>query len=133
MKFTEAKLEDVIIQLLEKQGYPHNIGSDIERGSRGNEEVLIKADLRALLASQYADGDITKSEIESIIRQLEAYSALDLYESNKQIMKRLADGFQLKREDYTKKDLYIYLVDYGETDNNHYKIVNQLEIQGHEN
>ncbi|MCK5905315.1 MAG: type I restriction endonuclease subunit R, partial [Gammaproteobacteria bacterium] len=111
----------------------HVIGSDIERGSRGNEEVLIKADLRALLASQYADEVLTKSEIESIIRQLEAYSALDLYESNKQIMKRLADGFQFKREDYTKKDLYIYLVDYGKTDNNHYKIVNQLEIQGHEN
>ncbi len=131
--FTEAKLEEVIIQLLGKQGYSYVISSEIERGAHGNEEVLIKDDLRAFLAAHYAQDAITKSEIESIIRQLEAYSALDLYESNKQIMKLLADGFQLKREDYKKKDLYIYLVDYGKNDNNIYKIVNQLEIQGHEN
>ena len=145
MKFTEAQLEDAIIRLLGEQGYPHVIGNVIDRGSRGNEEVLIKDDLRAFLAAQYVDEDITASEIETIIRELEAYSALDLYESNKQIMKLLADGFQLKREPSagkkpvqgqkyeSKKDLYIYLIDYKSTDNNHYKIVNQLEIQGHEN
>lgn len=138
-KFTEAKLEDAIIRLLGEQGFPHVIGTEIDRGSRGNEEILIKDDLRAFLASQYADEDITESEIETVIRKLEAYSSLDLYESNKQIMKLLADGFQLKREPVagkkyeSKKDLYIYLIDYNETDNNHYKIVNQLEIQGHEN
>jgi len=97
-KFTEAKLENAIIQLLGEQGYPHVIGSEIDRGARGDEEVLIKDDLRAFLASQYAKDDITESEIETVIRQLEAFSALDLYESNKQIMKLLADGFQLKRE-----------------------------------
>jgi len=135
MKFTEAQLEDAIIQLLGEQGYPQVIGSEIDRGSRGIEEVLIKDDLRAFLASQYADEEITPSEIETVIRELEAYSALDLYESNKQIMKLLADGLQLKREPVSgkkyesKKDLYIYLIDYEATDNNHYKI----EIQGHEN
>ena len=43
-KFTEAKLEDAIIQLLGEQGYPHVIGSEIDRGARGDEEVLIKDD-----------------------------------------------------------------------------------------
>jgi len=80
--------------------------------------ALIKDDLRAFLASQYAKDDITESEIETVIRQLEAFSALDLYESNKHIMKLLADGFQLKREPAvdeksgSKKDLYVYLIDY---------------------
>ena len=140
MKFTEAQLEDAIIRLLGEQGYPHVLGHEIGRGQKGEEEVLIKADLRAFLASQYASDDITESEIESIVRQLEAYNALDLYDSNKQIMKLLSDGFQLKREDRNKKDLYIYLIDYSfnsgaeaKADNNHYKIVNQLVIQGHEN
>ncbi len=142
-KFTEAKLEDAIIRLLGEQGFPHIIGTEIDRGPRANEEVLVKDDLRAFLESQYADEDITDSEIETVIRELEAFSALDLYESNKQIMKLLADGFQLKREPVanqsqgqkheSKKDLYIYLIDYEATDNNEYKIVNQLEIQGHEN
>jgi len=132
-KFTEAKLKDVIIQLLGEQGYPHVLGSEIERGKNGKEEVLIKDDLRAFLMTQYADDSITESEVESIIRQLEAYSAQDLYASNKHIMKLLADGFQPEREDRNEKDLHVYLIDFSKADNNHYKIVNQLEIQGREN
>ena len=95
-------------------------------------------------------------EIESVIKQLEAYSAADLYESNKAIMKLVSDGFLLKREDHTQKDLYIQLIDYSGlvafreptpdqvpsivaedaatygSGNNLFKIVNQLEITGHE-
>ena len=51
MKFTEAKLEAAIIELLEAEGYPHILGETIERQPQ---EVLIKADLRAFLARQYA-------------------------------------------------------------------------------
>lgn len=47
-----------------------------------------------------------------MIKQLEAYSAADLYESNKAIMKLVADGFLLKREDRSQKDLYIQLIDF---------------------
>jgi len=143
MKYTEAQLEDAIIKLLSKQGYPHVKGCELERG--GLDEVLIKADLRAFLATQYADEEITEGEIESIIRQIEVLSSADLYASNKTMMKWLADGFKLKREPSvgkSKKDLYVYLLDYSRAsadndtvnsvDNNIYKIVNQLEIQGHE-
>ncbi|MFD2256306.1 hypothetical protein ACFSSA_06445 [Luteolibacter algae] len=42
---------------------------------------------------------ITPQEIEAVIKQLEAYSAANLYESNKKIMKLVSDGFLLKRED----------------------------------
>lgn len=153
MKFTEAQLESAIIELLGAEGYPHVLGEGIERQPQ---EVLIKADLRAFLAKQYAADDITPQEIEAVINQLEAYSAADLYESNKAIMKLISDGFLLKREDHTQKDLYIQLVDfsglvafreptpdqvhsivsedaasYGPS-NNIFKIVNQLEITGSE-
>ncbi len=153
MKFTEAQLEAAIIELLGKAGYPHVLGGTIERQPQ---EVLIKADLRSFLANQYAVDGITPVEIESVIRQLEAYSAADLYESNKAIMKLVSDGFLLKREDHTQKDLYIQLVDYSDlvafrepkagevplvvaeaeavynAGGNIYKIVNQLEIIGYE-
>lgn len=149
MKYTEAKLEDAIIRLLGEQGFPHCLGCEIDRvsgGGTGLQEVLIKADLRRFLSVQYAADDITASEIESIIRELEAYSSLDLYESNKAIMRRLSDGFQFKREPSadgkSRKDLYVYLIDYGSgddrlnnagaADNNHYKLVSQLEIEGKE-
>ncbi|MDF7801898.1 HsdR family type I site-specific deoxyribonuclease [Pontiellaceae bacterium B1224] len=151
MKFTEAQLEEAIIELLEAEGYPHVLGETIDRQSN---EVLIKADLRAFLAKQYAKDGITPGEIEAVILKLDAYSAADLYESNKAIMKLVSDGFLLKREDHTQKDLFIQLIDYSElpafqmpkpgsvisivaekapayiTGGNIFKMVNQLEITG---
>jgi type I restriction enzyme R subunit len=97
-KFTEPQLENAIIELLCAQGFPHVHGVKIARASVS--EVLIKADLRAFLAKRYATDHITPQEIEAVIKQLEAYSAADLYESNKAIMKLVSDGFLLKREDH---------------------------------
>jgi len=129
MKFTEAQLEQAFIELLGKEEIPHVFGQAIQRTS---EEVLIKKDLKDFLLQQYKAEEITVSEVESIIRDLEKFPASDLYDSNKAIMKLVSDGFLLKREDRSKKDLYVQLIDYTEKDNNHYKIVNQLEIIGYE-
>lgn len=129
MKFTEAKLESAIIDLLGQEGYPNVLGQDIARGSK---DVLIKDDLRGFLTKRYKADKITDSEIDSIIRKLELLSASDLYESNKTVMKMLSDGFDLKREDRSQKDIHIDLIDYSDSDDNNYKIVNQLEIQGYE-
>jgi type I restriction enzyme R subunit len=115
MKFTEAKLEQAIIELLGEQGYPHLNGSELPRG---HSEVLIKDDLRAFLSKRYQHAGITDGEINSIIRQLETLPASDLYDSNKTFCKWLSDGFLLKRESgstagsASQKDLYIQLVDY---------------------
>lgn len=113
MKFTEAQLEAAIIELLSEQDYPYMPGGDI---SRDNDQVLIKEDLRQYLSTQYAGDNITNSEIDSIIRQLEVLPASDLYESNKTFCKWLSDGFLFKREakagESSQKDLYIQLIDY---------------------
>jgi type I restriction enzyme R subunit len=129
MKFTEERLEQAIISLLEEAGYPHVLGQDIDREP---EAVLIKYDLESFLSRQYKKDGITPGEIDSIIRDLETFSSFDLYESNKAIMKKVSDGFLLKREDRSQKDLYIRLIDYSTDDGNIYKFVNQLEIMGHE-
>ena len=152
-KFTEDKLEQAIIALMEEQGYPHLKGEAITRQPN---EVLIKADLQTFLAKQYAADNITIGEIDAVIHRLEQMPAADLYDSNKSIMKMVSDGFLLKREDHTQKDLYIQLIDYtgvseqsevdlGEvlalvaessaayqTDGKIYRMVNQMEIQGSE-
>ncbi len=128
-KFTEAQLEQAIIELLGEEGYPHLLGENI---SRAPDEVLIKDDLRKFLREQYASDDITQAEIEQIIRKLELLPASDLYGSNKAFMKLVSDGFLLKREDRNQKDLFIQLIDYSPADRNRYKIVNQLEITGYE-
>jgi type I restriction enzyme R subunit len=154
MKFTEERLEQAIIELLGKEGYPHFCGETIERSPN---DVLIKTDLREFLAKRYQEDGITDYEIEQIIHKLEYLPASDLYDSNKAIMKFVSDGFLLKREDASQKDLYIQLIDYDSVipsltidtfaqpnvaeissdylhkpDSNIYRMVNQMEIQGYE-
>lgn len=73
-KFTEEKLEQAIITLLEGQGYPHHRGGSIIRQAS---EVLIKDDLQAYLAERYAKDNITEGEIDSIVRRLESLSPAD--------------------------------------------------------
>ena len=154
MKFTEAKLEQAFIELLAQEGFTHHLGLNIVRSP---EEVLIEKDLQDFLLKQYQAQGITLTEIQSIILQLKSLPASDLYESNKIFVKMLADGFILKREDRSQKDIYIQLIDYSGLnkhqqpkekelstvvadgqeayklrDNNIYKFVNQLEITGTE-
>ncbi len=151
--FTEARLEQAIIQLLGEQGYPHLHGEKLQRDKK---DVLIKDDLRQFLQAQYQQANLTTDEIEAIIRQLENYSATDLYESNKALMRLVSDGFLFKRHNPKHKDLYIQLLDYRELEpqrepkagevpyiiadekpsylktHNRFKLVNQLEIEGQE-
>ena len=109
MRFTEAKLEQAIIELLGEQGYPHVTGGEIAREEQG--QVLILDDLRTYLAKQYQADDITENEIDTIVRMLSILPASDLYHSNKIFCQWLTNGFLFKREDRSKKDLYIELID----------------------
>jgi type I restriction enzyme R subunit len=153
MKFTEEKLEKAFTELLGQEGFPHHLGITI---TRKPDEVLIEEDLKNFLLTQYAGQGITVNEIKSIILQLKSLSSSDLYESNKTFLKMLSDGFILKREDRSQKDIYIQLIDYsglnehrepsadqlialaadnGEkypSDSNVYKFVTQMEIVGNE-
>ena len=109
MKFTEASLEKAFTELLGQEGFPHHLGVTI---ARMPDEVLIEADLEQFLLAHYAIENISINEIKSIILQLKTLSSTDLYESNKIFLKMLSDGFILKREDRSQKDIYIQLLDY---------------------
>jgi len=109
MKFTEAQLEKVFIQLLEEQGHKHVLGETL---TRDLQEVLIEDDLKSYLKAHYAKNGITQNEIESIVRELKALPASDLYQSNKSFIEKLTNGFILKRERVQDKDLLIELLDY---------------------
>lgn len=128
-KFTEEKLEQAFITLLCEQGIQHQNGKTLIRDEN---EVLLKDDLKEYLATRYQSQHITESEIAQIIRTLENYPSSDLYDTNKAIMKLVSDGFIFKREDAKEKDIYIELIDSETVENNHFKIVNQLEIVGYE-
>lgn len=129
MKFNEETLELAVIELFEAENIPHQNGKFIHKEMN---DVLLRDDLCAFLFNQYSNDDITLNEVNSIIRKLEVFPSSVLYDSNRQIMKLVADGFTFNREDRSKKDLFIQLIDYDVIDNNVFKIVNQLEIQGFE-
>ena len=129
MIFNEETLEQAVIELFTSEQVQHCKGETIHKEMS---DVLLRNDLKQFLFNQFGDEDITIQEIETIIRQLELYPSSALYESNKAIMKLVADGFTLKREDRNKKDLFIGLLDFIKIENNIFKIVNQLEILGYE-
>jgi len=59
MKFTEAQLEQALIELLEQEGITHVSGVDIVRSE---DEVLIKEDLKKFLLNQYKPENLIESE-----------------------------------------------------------------------
>lgn len=142
-KYTEASLEESVVALLQEQGYDYLHGDQVRMaygvqepeakyGHQVSEEVLIRADLEAFLRQQYATDHITEAEVQRIIRELENLPASDLYESNKTIHHKVANGFTLDRDDFQEKDLFIQLIDYADPTNNTYRVVNQLAIQDRE-
>ena len=46
------------------------------------------------------------------------------------MLTKIIDGFVFRRDDKTKKDLFIRLIDFDNINNNIFKVVNQVEIQG---
>lgn len=155
MKFTESKLEQAFTSLLAKEGYPHFLGDSIERSPKmglPESEVLIEDDLRKFLLIRYKKEQLTDYEVDRIVLELKRLPSSDLYESNKTVMRWLADGFIFKREDRSQKDLHIELIDYGGidkqrtsddldvisadheekyvTEQNIYRFVTQLVIEG---
>ena len=122
--FNEHALEMSIMKLFQDEGYSYVNGSNIHRERT---EVLLKDDLKQYLLNRYASEGLTVSEIESIILMLRNVSGT-IYEANKSVFKMICDGFIFNREDITKKDLYIELVDFNTPENNIFKMVNQFEI-----
>jgi type I restriction enzyme, R subunit len=90
--FTEDTLEKAVLKLFEAERITHCQGDTIHKEMA---DVLLRDDLKQFLLNQYASDNITLNEIISIIRQLELYPNTALYDSNKAIMKLVADGFPI--------------------------------------
>lgn len=124
--FNEHALEMSIMELFQQEGYTYVSGENI---SRNKSEVLLCDDLKAYLSNRYRNDGITPEEVNSIIFTLKSISGT-IYEANKAVYKMLSDGFILNREDRTQKDIFIELIDFDNIENNIFKIVNQVEIEG---
>ena len=124
--FNEHSLEMSIMELFQDENYIYLNGGQIHRE---RSEVLLVDDLREYLLNRYAAEGLTENEVDSIILRLKSISGT-IYEANKAVCKMICDGFIFNREDRTKKDLYIELINFDEPEKNIFKIVNQFEIEG---
>ena len=64
-KFTEAQLEEAIIELFQEQGYDYINGDKLHRKF---DEVFLEDDMKSFLSRRYPD--ITKTELEKIINKI---------------------------------------------------------------
>jgi type I restriction enzyme R subunit len=125
--FNEAQLEQSIIELMQAEGYSYTLGENIVREP---DAVLLKDDLRKFLRERYKHENITDLEVETAILALTATDSSKLYDQNASIMRRVMNGFTVKREDPAKLPLHIEVINYDEPSKNNFRIVNQFEIQG---
>ena len=125
----EAQLELSVMELFQAEGYEYISGDSVLRETT---EVLLKDDLQAYLLAKYATDGITQSEVESIIFSLVRASHDPLYDANREMLTKIREGFVFRRDDKTKKDLFVRLIDFDTPDANIFKVVNQVEIQGTE-
>ncbi len=127
--FNEHALEMAIMELFEQEGYIYTNGETVHKELG---DVLLRDDLRAYLRKRYAGQGISALEVESVIARLTADAGGSLYEKNVQTYRLITEGFSIKREEAGKADLFIEPIDFDTTENNIFRIVNQLEIKGAE-
>ena len=127
--FNEHALELSIMELFQQEGYTYTNGEEIHKEVS---DVLLRNDMRLYLRSRYKTDGITPLEIERVLAMLTANVGFSLYEQNRHTYRLMTEGFSLKREDTTLPDLFIEPIDFNNSGNNLFRIVNQLEIQGSE-
>ena len=121
--FSEDDLEHAIIEEFKARGYEHVKGETIQRDHR---EIILFDDLRTYLRRRYPN--ITEGEARTAAFMFRVSDRGD-YVSNRETLHRIREGYSIKRED-KKTTLWINLLDFEHPENNIFKIVNQLEIQG---
>lgn len=126
-QFTEAQLEEAIIELFEQQGYTHVHGENIHRQY---EDILLLDDLRAFIGNRYAHENLSEAEMGKIINQLTLIPSSPLYDGNRAAFWIVNEGFDMVRDDVTKVALHVDYIDFENPEKNIFKVVNQYSVQG---
>ena len=129
MAFNEHALEMGIMELFEQQGYSRQNGETIHKELS---DVLLRDDLKLYLMDRYGAEGITTLEVERVIAKLTADNGAPLYQQNAQTYRLMTEGFTIKREDASKPNLFVEVIDFKDVERNIFKVVNQLEIKGAE-
>lgn len=122
-KFYESEYEEALIDLLtDGTGWQYMYGGNIHRKNR---EVLLTDDLSSYLKDQYKD--LTDNDVDEIINHLRHVGGQSHFEQLRNTYKLIRDGYRYVRHG-DNKSFDISYVDFDETANNIFRVVNQFEV-----
>ena len=125
-KFTEAELENAIIELFIQEGYEHITGSELQGQSN---DTLLLEDLREFILTRYADEHLSETELQTIINKLSLINSTSLYVENREAFFLVNEGFDLPRDDISKIALHVDYIDFDNPEKNIFKVVNQYSVK----
>ncbi len=128
-RFTEAQLEEAIIELFKEEGYEYVNGEEIHRPY---EQILLENDLKQYLLNRYGDKSITIEELNEIIGRIDFISPSPLYEGSRETYRLINEGFTLERVNSDAEKFYVDYIDFEHPENNIFKIVNQYSVNDKE-
>ena len=108
---TETEFELTTIERLERLGYDHVHGEEVDRS---REEVVLRDRLRAELARRYAD--LPEAALDEAVRRFARPEGVDPLRRNKTFHERITRGIELKVEfeDGRIEHRHVYAVDWEE-------------------
>ena len=123
-KFTEAQLEEAIIELFQEQGYDYINGDKLHRKY---DDILLEEDMREFLSQRYSN--LTATELEKVINKIKYVPNTPLYMGNREAFYIVNEGFNLVRNDSALAPIHIEYIDFENPENNIFKVVNQYTVQ----
>ena len=133
LQMNESTIENLLIELLQAQGYTYQHGSETSpqatpqlRSSR--DEVLLAPILKAQL--KLINPTASDSALQEVYQKLTHLEGSDLISRNEQFHYRLRDG--IKVESFSNGEMIneqIFLVDTQHIENNDFRVINQFTIK----
>ncbi len=131
-KITESQIEELAIELLEKQSYQYIYAPDIAPDSdsperESFEEVLLLDRLRTVI--NRINPLIPADCQEDAIRQIQRINSPELIANNEKFHRMLTEGINVsyQKEGSTRGDL-VWLIDFENPENNDFLVANQFTV-----
>jgi len=131
-KITESAIEELAIELLEKQGYQYlyapDIAPDGENPERESfEDVLLLERLRRAVGR--INPTIPADAREDAIKQIQRLNSPELIANNEAFHRMLTEGIKVSyQKDRIDRGDIVWLVDFNNPENNEFLVTNQFTV-----
>lgn len=124
-RFCESDYEYALISFLESEGWSYLAGNEVTREYK--REVLITDDLKEYLSNDYSN--LSESEINRLIDNIKLFGAETDFATLHKFYKLAVDGFNFQLDNGEIETIDLINFKNGKTNNNIFKVVNQLSIE----